>query len=62
MAVGCQLGIDKFLIHRKLKATPVRWHQSDGFNVRFKFLEQFGCQTDSTISVVSDCTVDQIEL
>lgn len=62
MAVGFQLGIHQFPINRKLIAPTIGWHQGDRFDVRLKLLEQFGCQTDSTIGVVSDCTVDQIEL
>jgi hypothetical protein len=62
MAVGFQLGIQQLPIHRKLKAPSIRWHQGDRFDIRLKFLEQFGCQTDSTIGVVSNRTIDQIEL
>jgi len=62
MTVGSELGIEQFPVNRKLVATTVRWHQCDRFNAGLKFLEQFRCQTDSTIGVVSDGTVNQIEL
>jgi hypothetical protein len=60
MPVGLQLGIKQFTIHRKLKSSPVGWHQGERFDIWLKFLEQFGCQTDSTIGVVSNRTVDQM--
>jgi hypothetical protein len=62
MAVVFQLGVQQFPIHRKLKAPSIRRHQRDRLDLRFKLLEQFSCQTDSTIGVVSDCTIDQIDL
>jgi hypothetical protein len=62
MPVGLQLGIQQLPVNRKLEAPTIRWYQGDRLDIRLKFLQQFGCQTDSTISVVSDCTVDQIDL
>lgn len=61
MAVSGQLGVKQFPVNRKLEAPAIRWHQGNRFNLGLEFLEQFGCQTDSTIGVVSDRTVDQIE-
>ena len=60
MAVHRQLGIQQLPVHRELEATAIRRHQGDRFDVQLKFLEQLGCQTDSTIGVVSDRTVDQV--
>ena len=62
MSVGCQLGVYQFPVDRKLEAATIGWHQSDGFDVGLKFLEQFSRQTGSTIGVVSDGTINQVEL
>lgn len=62
MAVSCQLGIKQFIIDRKLKAPPIRRHQGDRFHLRLKFLQQFGCQTDSTVGVASNRTINQVDL
>src|SRR4030042_611992 len=61
MAMRLQLGIQHLPIDRKFEAPSIRWNQGDRFDIRLELLEQFGCQTDSTIGVVSDCTIDQID-
>ena len=58
--MGRQLGIQKLPIHRELKTSAIRRHQGEGFDIRLKLLEQLGCQTDSTIGVVSNRTIDQV--
>jgi hypothetical protein len=60
--MGRQLGIQQLPIHRELKAPAIRWHQGDRFDIRLKLLEQLGCQTDSTIGVVSNRTINQVNL
>jgi hypothetical protein len=60
MSMGCQLGIQQLPIDGKLKSTTIGWHQGDRFDIRLEFLEQFSCQTDSPIGVVSDCTINQV--
>lgn len=62
MAVGLQLGIDQFVIHRDLKAPPIRGHQGDRLDLRLKLLEQIGCQTDSPVGVVSNYAIDNLYL
>jgi hypothetical protein len=59
--MGGKLGIEQLPIDRKLKTPAIGGYQGERFYIRLKFLEQFGCQTGSTIGVVSDCAVDQIE-
>lgn len=62
MAVCFQLGKQQFSVDRKLKAASIRWNQGDRLDIRLEFIEQFGYQTGSTIGVMSDSTVDQVEL
>ena len=60
VAVGLQLGVEQSLVDRELEAPSIRRHQADRLDLGLEFLQQFGCQTDSTIGVVSDCTIDQL--
>jgi hypothetical protein len=61
MAVSGKLGVKQIPVNRKLEAPAVRWHQADRFDLGFEFLKQFGCQTDSTVSIVSGCAINQID-
>ena len=60
VAMSGKLGIEQLIVDGKLEATTIGGHQGDGFDVGLKFLEQLGCQTDSTVGIVSDCTVNQV--
>ena len=60
MAVSRQLGVQQLPIHTELEAPSIRRYQGDRFDLRLKLLEQFSCQTDSPIGVVSDRTIDQV--
>ena len=60
VAMGGQLGIEQFSVDGKLEAASIGRYQGERIEVGLKLLEQFGCQTDSTIGVVSDCTIDQL--
>ena len=55
-----KLGIQQFPIDCKLEAASIGGHQGDGFDIGFKVPEQFGCQTDSAIGVISDGTINQV--
>jgi len=62
VTVQFELGENQLLVDRKLEAPAIRWHQRDRFDIRLKLGEQFGYQTGSPVGVVSDRTVDQVEL
>jgi hypothetical protein len=61
VTMGCKLGVEQFIINRDLESPSVGRHQGDRFDLRLKFFEQLSCQTDSTIGVVSDRAIDQID-
>jgi len=62
VAVSLQLGEHQLPVDGEFETPAIRWHQSDGFDIGFKLGEQLGCQTGSPVGVVSDRTVDEIEL
>jgi len=55
--VGLELRIQQLTVERKLEAPAIRRHQGERLDLRLEFLEQFGCQTDSPASVVSNGTI-----
>ena len=62
MAVRLQLGEHQLPVDGEFETPAIRWHQGDRFNIRLKLIDQLGYQTGSPVGVVSDCTVDEIEL
>jgi hypothetical protein len=61
MPVSLQLRIQQFPIDRKLVPASIGWDQGNRLDLRFKFMDQLRCQTDSSIGVVSDRTVYQVD-
>jgi hypothetical protein len=61
VAMVSQLGIEQFSVDGELEAASIGGHQGERFDLWLKLLEQFGCQTDSTVSIVSNGTVKQIK-
>ncbi len=61
MAVYFQLGIQQFAVDRELKPAAFRRHQGNRIDFRLEFLKELGYQTGSSIGVVSDCTVHQVD-
>ena len=62
MAVQLELGENQLAVDRELEAPTIRGNQSEGFNVGLELVDQFDYQTGSPVGVVSDRTVDQVEL
>lgn len=62
MAPGLQLGINEVSIDRDLKAPTVRRNESEALDHMLELLEQIICQAHGPVGVVSDCTVDDLDL
>jgi hypothetical protein len=57
MPPGLQFGVEQLAVDGHLKAAVVRRDQDEGFDLGFVRSQQFGCQTGSTVGVVSNRTV-----
>lgn len=57
-----QLGIEQAGVQAHLKAASVRGDQADAGNLELVLAKQFGCQTDSAFGVVSNRTIDNLDL
>lgn len=62
MAPGLKLGIDQIAINRHFKAAATGGHQADRLDFQFEQFQDVFCQTDSSVGVVSGCTVDQLDI
>jgi hypothetical protein len=58
MTPGIELRVDQLLIYCNFESTSVRRNQGDGFDRILKLLEQFGCQADGPVGIVSDRAID----
>jgi hypothetical protein len=60
--IRLELGIHELAVDGHLETTPVRWDQRNSFDYVLKFLEQFACQANGPVGVVSDRTVNDLDL
>lgn len=60
--MSLQLRIDQRAIHTDFEAPTVGRHQGERFNLMFKFLEQVCRQTDGAAGIVSNGTIDQVDV
>ena len=62
MPVGLELGVHQPSIHRHLKTAPIGRDEGDHVDQVLEMLEQFTYQANGPVSVVSDRTVDDLNL
>ncbi len=62
MPLSGKLRVHKPAVHAHLKATPVRRNQGYSFHQVLEVLEQLTCQANGPVGVVSDRTVDNLNL
>jgi hypothetical protein len=60
MAKGLQLRIEQLIVDREFKSTAVRGDEGERLDLRLEFLEKLGCQTDSSLGVVSNLAVNKL--
>jgi hypothetical protein len=58
MPSGLELGINELIIHADLVSASLRWDEHDTLNILLKGLEQFICQANGPVSVMSDCAIN----
>lgn len=62
MAVGLELRIDQIPVYADFESPSIRRHQRERFDIVLEFIQQFGCQTDSPVSVVSNSAIYQLKI
>ena len=61
MTLGLELGICQGIVYLDLKFATVRWDECQGFDFRLELLEQICCQAHGPVSVMSDCTIRDVD-
>ena len=61
MPPGFQLGIEQSTVYGQLKTTSIRGHQGQALDFGLESIDEFSRQTDGAVSVMSNCTVDQLD-
>jgi hypothetical protein len=61
MTPGFELRVNQLVIYRHFEPTSVRRNQRDGFDSVLELFEQFGCQADGPVGVVSDRAVHDFD-
>jgi len=59
--MGLELGEDQPAVDGHLELAAVRGDQREGLNLGFEGLDQFRCQANGPVGVVSDGTVDDVD-
>ena len=62
VAVCLQLRVDQIPVDGDLKTASIGRNQRERFDLKLEFPHQFGCQTDSTICIVSNRTIFQLNV
>jgi hypothetical protein len=62
MSLSFELREDQLAVDSDLKAAAVRWHEREALDHMLKLLQQLTCQAHGPVGVVSDCTVDNLNL
>ncbi len=62
MPFGLKFGIDQFSIHTDLEAAAIGRDERHAFDQMLELLEQVICQANGPVGVVSDCTVNDLDL
>ena len=60
MAASLQFGVKQIIVHGDFETASIRRKQANRFDFRLKLIEQFSCQPDSPIRIVSNCTVNYL--
>ena len=62
MTFGLQFGVDQRPVHADLELASVRGNESHGRDVRLELLEQFICQANGPVGVMSDRAVKDFNI
>ncbi len=62
MPFGLQFGVQQFAVDADLKAPTIGGNKREAGDIGFKFLQQFGRQTDSPRGVASGNTVHDFDV
>jgi hypothetical protein len=62
MPPGLEFGVNKLPVHTDLKAAAIGWNESEAFDLRFKILEQLVSQAHGPAGIVSNRTIDDLDL
>ncbi len=62
MPLGLQLGVNQLAVDGHLEAATFGRNEGQALDQVLELLEQFPSQANGPVSVVSDCTVDDLDL
>ncbi len=60
MAAILQLRVKQMIVHSDFETASIRREQANRFDLRLKLIEQFGCQPDSPVGIVSNGAVNYL--
>lgn len=58
---GLEFGVNQPIVDDNFEFAAVRWNQSERFDFRFVFLEQFACQAHGPVGVMSNSAISQFD-